>query len=379
MLTSISSRERTSSRPKVDTSMGIEVLLARDARLHHQLYPDAELSVKLHGRIVGKYGRSSKLKFYALQDVTENIQVMVDRSVLEDEIWEAFLSLQEGDGVEVHGTVGLSRSGKLTVFPTSAPKRFHPLTVRDLLADEVSGVATQMLLARLENRCRRYLEEHGFIELAARYLSTSWSSGGLQPLNVVFPGQSKVPLYLAVSPTPQLMRAILAVGQSEFFTISRSFATNFIATQNGAESVLGGAILVGKHLDEASDLALPIVKDLINDYTTGLDPDVQQEWDIPHTRSSSSSLDPPNVSQGLHLHTTVSISVLKCPGDFDVDGAFRIQWRGELVLAEGFSFMIGDTSCAVINLYLERFLPLLRVQDNRRIGDLVHPSSADEQ
>ncbi|MEV8375193.1 OB-fold nucleic acid binding domain-containing protein [Kribbella sp. NPDC056861] len=360
--------------------MGVEVTLARDARIHHELYPDTDLSVVLHGRITNAYRRSNKVRFFTVRDVSESIQILLDRSTVEEVVWNAFEGLEIGVGVEVRGRVGRSNNGKISVFPTHAPVRLAPLGLRELLADEYSGVGTQMLLSRLENRCRRYLETQGYIELTARYLSSSWPEGGLQALNVIFPGQSRVPFFLAVSPVPQLLRAILAVGQSDFFTISRTFATNFIATQNGAESVMAGAILLGKSVDDASDVALPLVKELLLHYETGMEPELREEWEVPHTVSVSSSLDRVEARAGLHIHFARGLQGIRGPGDFPVTDAFQIHWRDELVLSEGYSMGLGRGLFATtLVLYIERFLPLLRAQDNRRIRDLVHPGTHEEQ
>jgi len=360
--------------------VSVTVTLARDARIHHELYPDAELSVILRGRVTNIYSRSNRISFLTLRDISESIQILIEKSAVSLETWEGFGSLTLGAGVEIRGSVGTSRNGKISVFPVLAPNILTQLTLRDLLSDEYSGVGTQMLLSRLENRCRNYLESQGYIELTARYLSSHWPEGGLQALNVLFPGQSRVPFYLAVGPMPQLLRAVLAVGQSNFFTISRTFATNFIATQNGAESVIAGAILIGKSTDDVSKIALPLVKDILQHYETAMDPIFRSEWEGPHTVSVSDSLESTPSSGGLHIHFTQGLIGLSGPGEFPVTEAFQVYWRNELVLSEGYSMALGQGVLATtMTLYIERFLPLLRAQDNRRIRDLVSPSASAEE
>lgn len=359
--------------------MSVTVSLARDARIHHELYPETELYVILRGRITNIYRRSNKVLFATLRDISETIQVLVDKNLVGDEIWVSFESLELGVGVELHGSVGASKSGKLSVFPARPPIVLRQLSLRDLLTDEYSGVGTQMLLSRLENRCRRFLEGYGYIELAPRYLSSYWPDGGLQALNVLFPGQSRVPFYLAVSPVPQLLRALLAVGQSNFFTISRTFATNFVPTQNGAESVIAGAILLESSIDESGAVALALVKDLLHHYETAMDPAFRSEWEIPHTSSTSGSLNHTPTHEGLHIHFAKGLRALFGPGGFPVTETFQIQWRNELVLSEGSSMSLGqDILATTLTLYIERFLPLLRAQDNRRIRDLVRPGNSEE-
>lgn len=354
--------------------------LVRDARLTCEYYPEELQPVEIQGRITRTWGRSNRTRFLELQDISDSIQIVVEKEKLSAEVSHAFANVRPGVGVAIRGTIGRSNNGTVSLFPTEPPTPLRAIGEVDLIAEDLSGVATQVLLSRLESFVRSELIKSNFIELTPRFLSSSWPKGGLEPLRVQFAGQSVVPLYLAVSPIPQLVRAILAVGDSDFFSISRTFATNFVATQNGAESVVAATIQMGQSISAVAADSVGLAQRLLVRPETGTDAEIRRHWAATPTTSSSGSLGMPSPSpEGLHLHNCTEDRPELGPGGFHVGNSFQVHWRSQLVLVDGYELLLSDQIRAIVRVfYVERCLHLLRAQDNFRIRDIVHPHTPNE-
>lgn len=353
----------------------MSLTLARDARARFEKSHVLD-SVTLRGRLTSAHRRSNRVGFFRLRDVSESIQVVVEREIVGDAVWEAFHSLQIGSSVAVTGHIRRSRNGVISLFPSEHPKQIGTdLDLESLLAEDFLGVASQLILARLENRVRSFFLTEEFVELSARYLSTTWGEDGLQPLRVSFAGQSRVPLYLAVSPIPKLITAFLAVGHSSLFAVSRSFATNFVATQNGAESVLVSAITVDRDLSACSRMVTQVASWLLAEPEPSPSSQHPNELLGACTYSTGQELTPGFVPEGLHIHHATSLFGQVGPGGNPVTEAFQLSWRRDFFLAEGMSLSLGRSlQINIVTVYIERFLRLLQASDNKRIRDLLHVS-----
>lgn len=358
--------------------MDLRQVLVRDARLGFAYRADEINEIELRGRLTKRWGRSRQVTFCLLRDVSDDIQIVVEADVIGPEIANAFHEMPLGSGIAIRGTMGLSRNGKVSFFPTAEPRHLRGLSPTDLLREDTSGVATQILLARLESLARDSLKKRGFTELTPRYLSSTWPDGGLQALQVRFGGQSIVPLYLAVSPVAQIVRSVLAVGETNFFMISRTFATNFLATQNGAEAIVAASIDIDAEFEAARDATLVLVQRLLNAPNTGTSPEFRDPWLTEPTLSVGPTLNPNTNPTGLHLHYTEGPLSLSGPGGFEVGRAYQVHWRSDLTLADGYELQIANELTALVCVvYLERCLRLMRAQENLRIRDVSRPHTPE--
>jgi aspartyl/asparaginyl-tRNA synthetase len=353
--------------------------LVRDARQSYEFQPDLEPELELRGRLTKSWGRSNRVRFFKLQDFSEAIQVVVLRDELEPETFQAFTELTLGSGVALRGHVAKSSNGTISFFPTAGPRLLTALTDVELLHEDASGIATQVLLARLESLVRTAFLQQDYVELTPRYLSSSWPKGGLEPLQVRFAGQSVVPLYLAVSPVPQLVRSILAVGDKNFFTVSRTFATNFLADQNGAEAIVAACIELEAAFESVVDDSVDLIQHLLASPSTGTSSDIREHWASTPSRSEGPTIEIPSEPNGLHLHIASEAMNTRGPGNFLVGRAFQVHWRSQLILLDGYELQIAQDTYALVRvIYLERCLRLMQAQDNRRIRDMVNPHTPED-
>ncbi len=353
--------------------MAVMVNLARDARIHHSLFPDTDLYAELTGRIVNSWRRSSKIIFLSFRDVSGTIQLVADKSALEKD-FKSFADLPSGANVRVVGPVRRTKRGKISVFPSSPPDLLDTPNIEGLIEEQFSGVGAQIMLSRLETSVRSTFKELGFTEITPRYISSTWHNEGLQPLNVIFPGQSRNPFHLAVSPVPQLVRATIAMAGIDFFAISRCFATNFIATQNGAESVVAGALSVSHDFNEMINIMETALDELVSGYETALEPETLIAWRAGiSNKHKHQAVD----AKARNLYITKNLN-LHGPGDFPIRKAFQLKWGDRMQLAEGYELSIAKEDTVVLLIYVERFLRLLGSQDNRRIRDVSEPMYVTE-
>ena len=155
--------------------------------------------VKIAGRIIfkrvmGKFG------FIQIRDFEAKIQVSVGRNELDEEAYDFYKKMIDiADFVGVEGEVYLTQTGEVTVKCEKItllsktlrplPEKFHGLNdtetiyrqrYLDLITNEKSR---QVFLTRskIESFIRRYLEDHGFIEVETPVLQTSVSGASAKP------------------------------------------------------------------------------------------------------------------------------------------------------------------------------------------------------
>lgn len=339
------------------------VEFARDARIHHQLFPGTDLQASLRGRIT-RNDRRGGISFLTLVDVTDAIQLVVERNAVGEAAWENVRRIARGSSVRATGHIGETSAGVVSVFLTAAPQPLPPVSQAALLADEFQEVGTQVLLARLTAVARRFFRRHHFTELEAKLLSTSWPEAGLNPLRVSYSGFGPLHFYLAVSPMPQLSKALIATRQRRVFTITRCFTSSYLDHVSGVESIILSAQMLDTDLSAVGRLAADVLRAVLGDFSTR-PKDKSEDFEI---------IQRPNLTwPPQEEYLTITKPELQFFDDIGGSAAdhplFRLCWPPDYLLAEGFVYPLTDDSlpCAGLTLNLERVIPLLQSGDFRRV------------
>ena len=155
--------------------------------------------VKVAGRVVfkrvmGKFG------FIQIRDINAKIQVSVGRNELDEEAYDFYKKMIDiADFVGIEGEVYLTQTGEVTVKAEKVtllsktlrplPEKFHGLTdtetkyrqrYLDLVVNED---ARKVFLTRskIVSFIRRYLEDHGFLDVETPIIQTSVSGASAKP------------------------------------------------------------------------------------------------------------------------------------------------------------------------------------------------------
>ena len=156
--------------------------------------------VKLAGRVIfrrimGKFG------FLRIQDIEASIQVSVGRNEIDEESYEFYKKLVDiGDFVGITGEIYTTQTGEITVrafkvdLLTKAmrplPEKFHGLTDQeqkyrqrylDLISNEESR-KVMMGRSKAMTFIRKFLTEHGFMEVETPILQSAVCGASAKPL-----------------------------------------------------------------------------------------------------------------------------------------------------------------------------------------------------
>ncbi|MFH5821960.1 lysine--tRNA ligase [Georgenia sp. AZ-5] len=202
--------------------------------------------VGVAGRVM--YLRNTgKLCFVTLQDGEGNrLQAMLSRAAVGEEPLSAFKTdVDLGDHLFVHGHVGKSRRGELSVFADSwqlAAKALRPLpkTYENEAGEQVAlseegrvrrrhldlimrPAARQMLRTRsaVVRSLRRSLDGRGFLEIETPMLQIQPGGAAARPF-VTHMNAYDVDLYMRIAPELYLKRAVVG-GVEKVFEINRNF------------------------------------------------------------------------------------------------------------------------------------------------------------
>lgn len=145
-------------------------------------------------RIMGKFG------FMQIRDIEAHIQVSVGRNELSEEDYDFYKKMIDlGDFVGVEGEVYVTQTGEVTVRAEKLtllskalrplPEKFHGLTdvetkYRQRYLDLVASEQARKVFLTRSKVCsfiRRYLEDHGFIEIETPIIQTSVSGATAKP------------------------------------------------------------------------------------------------------------------------------------------------------------------------------------------------------
>ncbi len=211
----------------------------RQAYGHLQAGEETDDVAGVAGRVV--YLRNTgKLCFVTLQDGEGNrLQAMLSQGVVGEESLADFKAdVDLGDHLFVHGRVGASRRGELSVFADSwqmAAKALRPLPVlhkdlseearvRQRYVDLIARPAARDMV-RLRSGVMRSLRENfhrrGFLEIETPMLQTVASGAAARPFSTHMNAYD-IDLFLRIAPELFLKKAVVG-GVEKVFEINRNF------------------------------------------------------------------------------------------------------------------------------------------------------------
>ncbi|HEV2708280.1 MAG TPA: lysine--tRNA ligase [Pyrinomonadaceae bacterium] len=235
---------------------------------------NAELSkieVRLAGRLAVPPRVMGKAAFVHLSDGRERLQIYVRRDDVRgihngdgaevEEGWELFNLLDHGDFIGVEGFLFVTKTGELSVhvrtlqFLAKAllpmPDKMHGISdpeirqrqrYADLIASslkverEPGELTTREVFerrSRLITEMRRYLDEHGYIEVETPMLSPIASGAAARPFKTHH-NALDIDLYARIAPELYLKR-LLVGGFERVYELNRNFRNEGISTRHNPE------------------------------------------------------------------------------------------------------------------------------------------------
>ncbi len=221
------------------------------------------------GRIMSKR-RMGKIGFMHLLDKDGEIQVVVKKQVVGDEIYELFKDADIGDIIGVRGNVIKTDSGELSVEVleythltkclTPLPEKYHGLTdveeryrrrYLDLIMNEESR-KTAFLRSRILTTIRNFMDTEGFTEVETPVLTTLLTGASARPF-ITHHNAQDMDMYLRIALELSLKR-LLVGGMEAVYEIGRTFRNEGMDPLHNPEFTMMEAYLAYSNLEGMMDL-----------------------------------------------------------------------------------------------------------------------------
>ena len=194
--------------------------------------------VSIAGRIMQKR-RMGKLGFIHLLDREGKIQVVINKRIIGDEIYELFKASDLGDIIGIRGTVIKTQTGELSVEAHEythlskalrpLPDKFHGLQDKEeryrrryvdlIMNDESRKIA--ILRPRIVSAIRRYMDSQGYLEVETPILQPILGGANARPFITHHNALDK-DFYLRIATELPLKRLIVG-GLEKVYEIGRIF------------------------------------------------------------------------------------------------------------------------------------------------------------
>src|SRR4051794_9226492 len=235
---------------RFDRSHTTSELINQYGELEKEEIEAKNLSVSLAGRIMTKRGKG-KAGFAHIQDLSGQIQVYVRQDAVGEESYEVFNSADLGDIIGVTGTLFKTKVGELSVkvegfeFLTKAlrplPDKFHGLKdveqryrqrYLDLIMSQESK-ATFIARSRIIQSMRRYLDDHGYLEVETPMMHSIAGGASARPF-ITHHNALDMPLFIRIAIELHLKRLIVG-GLEKVYEIGRVFRNEGVSTRHNPE------------------------------------------------------------------------------------------------------------------------------------------------
>ena len=344
----------------------------RDVESHLKFLGEAEVNAELRG-LITKVRDMGKIIFFDLRDATGLVQLLGNRRNIPEEEWESVQKIKPGMRVWVAGSIGRTKAGQATVFLNRAPQ-LKDLTFESSVGSatpEYAQVGNQMFVARLRNRAAEFWREQGYLEIEPKYISTRWSSQGVEPLQIVYPGFG-ASAYLAPTPATQLLEALVVTGADAVFATGRLFSTTFRDEKSSAESLIVSARTIGPSHPQHLQLAKQCVEFTFGNLETFPEAGLAglNEWrEVQLTGERDNSRSQTVIVPTLEIYEMPTFVRAESQGK--ILTLFRLVWPPSRTIAEGATEQIGDDLIlASTTVHIERMASLLRDLPVRQIRNL---------
>lgn len=220
--------------------------------LHHGLAPATETDevVTVAGRVIARR-ELGRLLFLVLREDGVDLQLFCRAAGLDEPSRALLEMLDVGDWVGATGTVMTTKTGELSVGPTSLtllgkglrplPDKWHGLTDTEARYRQreldlvVNSDARRVFVvrSRIVSALRRTLQGRGFIEVETPMLHPIPGGATARPF-VTHHNTLDIDLYLRIAPELYLKR-LIAGGMRRVFEINRSFRNEGMSTRHNPE------------------------------------------------------------------------------------------------------------------------------------------------
>ena len=196
-------------------------------------------NISLAGRIMAKR-RMGKITFLDIQDIEGKIQAVIKKGDIgEDEYSKLQEIIDIGDFIGVRGSIFTTQAGQKSIKVDSynflgkayrpLPEKFHGLNsveqqYRERHLDLIMNQKTRkrfLLRSKFLKLFRKYMDEHGFIEVETPVLQNK-ASGALAKPFIAHHNAHDIDVYLRIAPELTLKKLIVG-GFTNIYEVARNF------------------------------------------------------------------------------------------------------------------------------------------------------------
>ena len=225
------------------------ILAEHSGRTGEQLEAD-RVNVRVAGRIMA-IRLMGKAGFAHLQQDGQRLQIYVKKDAVGEKGFELYKLLDLGDHIGVSGYLFRTRTGELTIHVEEItflskdllplPEKWHGLTdvelrYRQRYVDLVMNPEIREVFlkrAKLVQSMRRFLGEHGFVEVETPMMQPIAGGAVAKPF-VTHHNTLDIDLYLRIAPELYLKRLTVG-GFDRVYEINRNFRNEGISTRHNPE------------------------------------------------------------------------------------------------------------------------------------------------
>jgi lysyl-tRNA synthetase class 2 len=242
------------------------------------------VSVRVAGRIMA-LRLMGKAGFAHLQQNGQRLQIYVKKDAVGDKAFELYRLLDLGDHIGVSGYLFRTRTGELSIHVEEIsflskdllplPEKWHGLTDTELryrqryvdlvMNPEVREVFLKR--SKLVQSMRRFLDEHGYIEVETPMMQPIPGGGTARPF-VTHHNTMDIDLYLRIAPELYLKRLTVG-GLDRVYEINRNFRNEGISTRHNPEFTMLEFYQAYADFRDVMNLTEQLVTHAVNTVTGG--------------------------------------------------------------------------------------------------------------